>query len=144
MGKKRVRASVVCVAAGNLLVVRLRDPVTGFVALYPPGGGIEPGEPAAETARRETLEETGFRVRVDPGTELVTSYPFCWAGIDYDVTTHWFVARLEVPFGPPPPIIDAAYNLGALWVPVHEVLEAMSVHPPIAAAVERLLRTEPS
>jgi hypothetical protein len=51
---KRLRASALCVAEGQLLLVRLRDPVTGEEALYPPGGAIEAGaEPeAARDARR--------------------------------------------------------------------------------------------
>ena len=58
----------------------LRDPVSGVTAFFPPGGGVEPGESPAETARRETLEEAGLRVRVDPAAELVVTYPFRWAG----------------------------------------------------------------
>jgi tRNA(adenine34) deaminase len=140
MAKTRLRASVVCEAEGQLLLVRLRDPVTGVEGLYPPGGGVEPSERPAETARRETLEETGFRVRVDVHSELVDRYPFRWADIDYDITTHWFAADLEDAFGPPSAIVDAPYNLGALWLPVDEALEAMSIHAPIAAAVARVLR----
>lgn len=137
--KKRLRASVVCEAEGQLLVVRLRDPVSGVEALYPPGGGIEPGEPPAETGRRETLEETGIDVAVDAASEFVSRYPFRWAGVDYDVTTHWFRAAIVNAFAPPPVVVDAAYNLGALWVPVREALDAMAIHPSIAAAVGRML-----
>lgn len=128
-----------CEAEGQLLVVRLRDPVSGVEAIYPPGGGVEPGEAPVETARRETLEETGLEVRVDAGSEIVTSYPFCWAAVDYDVTTYWYRAALVSAFGPPPPVIDASYHLGAFWLPVHEALEAMAIHPAIASAVERML-----
>jgi 8-oxo-dGTP pyrophosphatase MutT (NUDIX family)/hemerythrin superfamily protein len=139
--KPRLRASVVCRAEGHLLVVRLRDPVSGVEALYPPGGGVEAGELPAETARREALEETGLHVRVDPDVKLVETYPFRWAGVDYDVTTHYFAASLEDPFALTlPKVIDADYNLGAAWLPVNEALEQMSVHRSIASAVARVLR----
>jgi 8-oxo-dGTP pyrophosphatase MutT (NUDIX family) len=134
----RRRSSLVCEAEGHLLLVRLRDPTTGVVGLYPPGGAIEPNETPAETARRETLEETGLHVRVDEASELVDSYPFRWDGVDIAVTTHWFLGALEGAFAPPPPVLDAAYHLGALWVPVESALRAMAVHPPILASVERL------
>jgi 8-oxo-dGTP pyrophosphatase MutT (NUDIX family) len=132
---------VVCQAEGHLLVVRLRDPVSGVEALFPPGGGIEPGETPADAARRETLEEAGLQVRIDPNVKLVETYPFCWAGVDYDVTTHYFAAHLEDAFDLAlPKVVDAPYNLGASWLPVSDALEAMSVHRSIASAVRRLLR----
>ncbi|OJY23838.1 MAG: hypothetical protein BGO98_18030 [Myxococcales bacterium 68-20] len=136
---QRVRASAVCEAEGKLLLVRLRDPVTGVAALYPPGGGVEPNEAPAETARRETLEETGVRVRVDPALVLVDRYPFTWAGVDYDCITHYFAASAEEPPGALPKVVDADYNLGAVWLPTREALDALAVHPAIASAVTRLL-----
>jgi 8-oxo-dGTP pyrophosphatase MutT (NUDIX family) len=136
---KRLRASAVCEAEGRLLVVRLRDPVSGLEAFFPPGGGVEPGETPAETAGRETLEETGLRVRVDPLVEIVEAYPFRWAGTDYDITTHYFAASLEDAFDLTlPQVVDASYNLGASWLLADEALEAMSVHPLIASAVARV------
>jgi 8-oxo-dGTP pyrophosphatase MutT (NUDIX family) len=137
--KKRRRASVVCEADGQLLLVRLRDPVSGVIALYPPGGGVEPGEAPSQTARRETLEETGLEVDVDATSEMVTTYPFRWAGVDYDITTHWFRARLVGAFAEPPTVADAPYHLGALWLPTREARGAMAVHPAIASAVVQML-----
>jgi 8-oxo-dGTP pyrophosphatase MutT (NUDIX family) len=121
-----------------MLVVRLRDPLTGFVGLYPPGGGVEPNEPPAETARRETREETGLDVEVDPAVAVVRRYPFTWGGVDFDVTTHFFGARLPEA-RPLPEVVDADYNLGASWVPVEEALRVLGVHPPIDSAVRAVL-----
>jgi 8-oxo-dGTP pyrophosphatase MutT (NUDIX family) len=137
--EQRHRASTVCVAEGQLLLVRLRDPATGGIGLYPPGGRIEPGEAPVETARRETLEETGLSVHVDGETEMVVQYPFSWDGVLRDVTTHWFRATLDEPFRPPPIVVDADYNLGALWLPIPDALDAMAIHPAIHDAVQRLL-----
>ncbi len=128
-----------CVAEGHLLVVRLRDPVSGVEGIFPPGGAIEAGETAAEAARRETREETGLDVIVHPESEHVERYPFVWAGVAYDVTTAFFAASLEGPFAPPPVVHDADYLLGAVWMPVDEALAAMSVHPDIARAIRVVL-----
>lgn len=139
MSKPRLRASVVCEAEGHLLVVRLRDPVTLLEAFFPPGGAVEPKESPPETAVRETLEETGLRVGIVPGADLVDTYPFVWAGVDYDVTTHYFAATLEGPFTHLiPKVVDAEYNLGAFWLPSAEALDAMSIYPAIASAVQRV------
>ena len=138
---ERLRASIVCEAEGHLLVVRLRDPLTGAVALYPPGGQVEPAETPELAAQRETFEETGLHVRVSGLAKLVDRYPFCWAGVDYDVTTHYFAGALEEPFDANlPAVVDATYNLGASWLPVSDALEAMAVHPRIASACARVRR----
>lgn len=142
--RQRLRSSVVCQERGNLLVVRLRDPVSHVEALYPPGGGIEPNEAPEETARREALEETGLRVAVQADMKTVESYPFTWGANDYDVTTHYFAARLEDPASFDhviPPVTDADYNLGPSWVPANDALDAMtSIHPSIGFPVAKILR----
>jgi 8-oxo-dGTP pyrophosphatase MutT (NUDIX family) len=130
----RLRASAVCSAEGRVLLVRMRDPVTKIELLFPPGGAIEAGETPAEAARRETLEETGLRVRVDASTTMIVRYPYPWAGVDYDVTTHYFAAVLDEPFREAlPAIADADYNLGAVWMPIDDAARWMA--PVIAAAV---------
>src|SRR5262245_50329253 len=69
-GKRRIRASVVCVYRAQLLCVRLRDPLTRIDRLFVPGGEIEPGETAAAAAYRETLEETGYQVEIAQDSQL--------------------------------------------------------------------------
>ncbi len=138
---ERHRASAVCEAEEKLLLVRLRDPVSGEEALYPPGGAIEEGEAPSETARREVLEETGVAVVVDPNVVLVERYPFTWAGTAYDVTTHYFYATTASGQADAlSRVSDADYNLGAVWLPVIEALDALAVHPAIASAVARVLQ----
>lgn len=137
--KARIRASIACVEGGRVLVVRLRDPATGEEVLYPPGGAVEPGETPAEAAVREALEETGLRVTVAPEATLVARHPFIWNGVAYDVTTHWFRAALAEPLRDPPPVVDADYHRGALWVPIADALASMAVHPAIAEAARKVI-----
>ncbi len=63
--KPRVSLGVRCIVVDverRLLLVR--HTYTG--GWHAPGGGVDPGETAAEAARREVLEETGVRVDVVP------------------------------------------------------------------------------
>lgn len=56
-------ASMAVINNGNVLLVRRQNvPLAGLWSL--PGGKIEPGETAAEAARREILEETGINARI--------------------------------------------------------------------------------
>jgi 8-oxo-dGTP pyrophosphatase MutT (NUDIX family) len=139
MTTTRVRASLVCQAEGKLLLVRLRDPESGVEGMYPPGGAVEADETPAQAAERETLEETGIAAKATPGVELVRHYPFRWGGVSYDVTTHYFAATLAKAAALAP-VADAAYNLGAVWLPLEEAMEALALHPVIAGAVARVLR----
>lgn len=62
---------VIVPRGGKLLFVRRRfEPYAGLWSL--PSGFMEYGESPEETARRETFEETGLRVRVE---RLIGAYP---------------------------------------------------------------------
>jgi 8-oxo-dGTP pyrophosphatase MutT (NUDIX family) len=136
---QRTRASGVCLHGGALLCVRLRDPVTRVARLFVPGGGLDAGESPAAAAEREALEETGYRVRVDPATQHIARYPFVWAGIEVDCTTHFFRAALIDPALPPEPTHDAFYNEGALWLPLARVEAEFGFHAAILAAIQHVI-----
>lgn len=69
----------------------------------PPGGHIEPGESPAQAAVRETLEETGYRVRLLPpaGCALPADYPHPEArltAIASSSSSPWWV--VDIPAAP--------------------------------------------
>ncbi|MDD9940951.1 MAG: NUDIX hydrolase [Myxococcales bacterium] len=138
---RRKRASVVCVRDGQLLCVRLRDPVAQIARLFVPGGAVERGETPAQAAQRETLEETGYRIRVIPDALRVARYPFRWAGVDIDCTTHFFGGALVDASDAPQPRSpnEPAYNEACVWIPLSEVDQALGYHPQILAAVRQVL-----
>jgi 8-oxo-dGTP pyrophosphatase MutT (NUDIX family) len=64
-----VTVATVVVRDGRLLVVE--ESIDGQLLLNQPAGHLEPGESLAEAALRETLEETGWTVRL---TAFIGSY----------------------------------------------------------------------
>lgn len=58
----RVTVATVVERGGEFLLVEER--VDGALLLNQPAGHLEPGESLAQAARRETLEETGWTVRL--------------------------------------------------------------------------------
>jgi 8-oxo-dGTP pyrophosphatase MutT (NUDIX family) len=135
--KTRVRASAICLHQGKLLLVRQKDPGSGREYLFPPGGVIEKGEPPNLAAERETLEETGYRVKVAPETELVARYDFHWANGVYDVTTHFFRAALLSPDA-----VKATHSdetLSVEWIPVTRAIGEFEFHRELDTAIRALI-----
>jgi 8-oxo-dGTP pyrophosphatase MutT (NUDIX family) len=119
----RERASALCIHEGRLLIVRMTEPESGETRAYPPGGKIEPGESPAQTAARETFEETGYRVRAVPSSVTTRRYPYRWGGKDYDVTTHFVRAFLLSPeLSPEPRSAQGVDGLVSVeWIALSEV-----------------------
>ena len=136
----RVRSSAVVRQGDALLTVRAIDPTSGRSYLFLPGGAIEAGETAAAAAERETLEETGYRVRAEvPAATVVRDYTFDWAGRPVACRTTFCRASLVEPHAAPAAVHDADYLHGVHWLSVSAVDEAFDYHPVIRDAVRELL-----
>ncbi len=140
MGQPRVRTSVVCIHNGKLLAFHAEDPTSRKNYVFLPGGKIESHETAPEAAERETLEETGFQVGVDPIRSVDREYTFHWNGQDFDCLTLFYRARLLNPLQRP--IHDADYHRGVVWVPQSEIQQTFDYSQDILNAIVELLSTD--
>lgn len=82
-----VAVAVVTNDQGEILLTRRHQPELpdAHGRWEVPGGRVEHGEPAHETARREVLEETGYEIEVDQTKVVVRDY--LWKFPDYDAHT---------------------------------------------------------
>ena len=135
--KSRVRASVVVISNGRILTFLAVDPTSGKEYFFLPGGGIEDDETAPGAAERETLEETGYRVEVDPSSNVDREYKFFWNGEMYDCLTIFYRGHLKAPMAAK--VADADYNKGVRWIPVDDVAAVFDYSPEILSAIEDLL-----
>jgi 8-oxo-dGTP pyrophosphatase MutT (NUDIX family) len=80
----------------RVLLFRGQDPLTPSIRYwFPAGGGIEPGESAADAAQREVWEETGL-AHVELGPHIWNRrHVFTFYGAHRDVREIWFFARVR-------------------------------------------------
>jgi 8-oxo-dGTP pyrophosphatase MutT (NUDIX family) len=108
----------------RVLLLQQREPASGALAWSAPGGGVEPGEPAAEAAVRETWEETGLR-DVALGPEVWRRGAIVrWDGALFDSRERWWLARVPA-VAPAPGALTAAEQRDILawrWWRVGELL----------------------
>jgi 8-oxo-dGTP pyrophosphatase MutT (NUDIX family) len=134
----RVRASTVCRYQDRLLTVRAIDPASKQNYLFLPGGGVEPNELHAAAAVRETMEETGYRIKV-VGEPLVLAYRFIWSGKPFDCLTFFFRGEFVDPTETPAPTLDDDSNMhGMEWAPVDQIDTVFGYHDAILQAVRKL------
>lgn len=80
-------------ADGALLVTSAVEPGTGRTLVRPPGGGVEPGETAADAVVRELREELGVEITV--GTPMGEfEHRITFAGRDLHELVHVFKATM--------------------------------------------------
>lgn len=132
----RFRASVIVVHQNKILGFHAIDPTSKKKYFFLPGGKIEKNETAAETAVRETLEETGYKIRLIPNRELRRRYDFEWNGEVNHCDTIFFIGVLDEDWFEPVPVKDAPYNMGAQWLPVKDVDPVFNYHPDILWGVK--------
>lgn len=135
--KSRVRATAVLVHNGRILSFFAVDPSSQREYYFLPGGEVDPDETAPEAAERETLEETGFKISVDPMSAVDREYFFYWDGEDYDCLTVFYWAKLTSPLQDS--VNDRDYNKGVAWVTLAEVKEKFSYNEEILSAIQELI-----
>jgi len=138
MAKPRVRTSLVCLHNDKLLAFRAEDPTSKKPYVFLPGGQIEPNETAPEAAARETLEETGFLVRVEESSGVDREYLFHWDGQDFDCLTLFYRGHLTSPMQRK--VEDAPYHRGVIWIPKSEIESTFSYSADILSAIQELLK----
>lgn len=114
-------AGGVVIHAGRVLV--LNRPDRQEIRL--PKGHVDPGERRDQTARRETVEETGYAdlaIVADLGEQVVE---YDYAGRHYRRTEHYFLMRLVGEGQQPRPPGDQA-QFRPLWVDLAEAEAALT------------------
>ncbi len=141
--RRRLTGSrVLCLSAGQVLLVRHEEPQSGASYWVLPGGGREPGERFEDAARREVREETGIEVRLIRRLGVPDAVS--------DVTYALFLAT-PLRHAAAIPLVDLSaerYLRAAAW---HRVTEAAPLGPLdpahwgfLAPRIKRWLRSKPS
>ena len=128
-----VTVATVVQREGEYLLVEERDKTTGQMVFNQPAGHLDPGESVIEAAMRETLEETGWEVRLTAVLGM-SLYLAPGNGITYYRTS--FLAE------PVQPVIDAVIDpdIHAVhWLDYDEILanSARMRSPLVLATIEQ-------
>lgn len=136
----RKRASVLVVHKNKVLGFHAIDPHSGAKYFFIPGGGIEDGESPIVSAERETLEETGYRIRIFAETEFRRKYDFPWNGKINPCDTVFYLAELAEPWHAPMEIKDADYHKGVEWIDANKIDKVFAYNKDILWAVQKLMK----
>lgn len=128
-----VTVASVIVRDGCYLLVEERDKHSGALVYNQPAGHLEPGESLVEAALRETLEETGWQVKITRVLGMAL-YTTPGNGITYYRTTFLGEPLSRIDDGPPDPDIHAVH-----WMDYDEIRanDARMRSPLVLAAIEQ-------
>lgn len=129
--------AVIVFHENKVLAFRGVDPTTQVAQYFLPGGKIEDHESQEESAMRETLEETGYRVQLIPGSHFFREYLYDWDGKTYRRRTEFFCAVLDEAWHPPQKQEDAAYNQGPEWIDIADIPKVFNYHPAILMSLQK-------
>ncbi|TKS54004.1 NUDIX hydrolase [Luteimonas yindakuii] len=131
-GQPAVTVATLVVDDGRLLCVE--ETAAGALVINQPAGHLDPGESLADGAVRETLEETGWTVRL---THLVGVYQ--WTAEDGQPFLRFAFAAVPVSHDPARPLDRGIER--ALWLTPAQLRQAQARHrsPLVARTVEDFL-----
>ncbi len=145
---ENIRTRVIVLNQGRILMIP-PDGNGPDVAWTLPGGGLNPHESLAECARRETLEETGIRVRVGRIAflrEWIVPRQAQSTAPDPDRCGHGYgleVFHYATPEGPVPhPRPEQPYARSPAWVPLTELPRLPLWPKELRIIGQRMLRAE--
>ena len=133
--KFRNRTSLICLHQDTLLVFKAIDPTSQEHYWFLPGGKIEDDETPWACVEREAVEETGYHIQAVQKSEIIKEYFHWWDGQEHACRTYFYKGLLTEPWHEPRPVVDAAYNKGAVWLPLSEAIAFFAYKKEIQDAV---------
>lgn len=98
MTPRRAVRGLLVTPAGELLLLKVREPLTAVEFWVTPGGGLAPGEEPAAAVIREVREETGYAAATTGPVVWERRHAFTWNGITHDQYESYYLFRVPERF----------------------------------------------
>lgn len=93
--KVKIRSTCLCINNNSLLLIKMKDPISGLIYWYPPGGKVEKGETPKKAVEREVYEETGSLLNLFSDDFVTVEYSSNWCGEDFYCINYTFIGDLS-------------------------------------------------